>query len=318
MSSSRKLSNEEVAALLEGLEDGSLSVGAGTLPTKEYQPYALGADDANLLGDLYTLRLINERFGRQFRNILLPMLRFAPRVQTLPPETKRFDEYLAGLDPFLGLTTLRVDELKGSILATVPARLISILVNSFFGGRGDSPITRQSEFTPTEERMIQIVMEGATKTLTDAWKEVYEANFEVMASEMNPAFLSFIEGNEQIVICSFVVQLPFAKSATIELVYPLQMLKLIAPLLRSKVQRVGENRDENWAARLREAIMEIPLVIAPRVAEPTVDLTQLLRLRAGAVINIEPFNDVPVYIEGHSLFNGRIGEKDGKMAVSIV
>ena len=144
MSSSRKLSNEEVAALLEGLEDGSLSVGAGTLPTKEYQPYALGADDANLLGDLYTLRLINERFGRQFRNILLPMLRFAPRVQTLPPETKRFDEYLAGLDPFLGLTTLRVDELKGSILATVPARLISILVNSFFGGRGDSPITLDS------------------------------------------------------------------------------------------------------------------------------------------------------------------------------
>ncbi len=318
MSSSRKLSNEEVAALLEGLEDGSLAVGAGAVPTKDYQPYALGADDANLLGDLYTLRLINERFGRQFRNILLPMLRFAPRVQTLPPETRRFDEYLASLDPFLGLTTLRVDELKGSILATVPARLISILVNSFFGGRGDSPITRSSEFTPTEERMIQIVMEGATKTLTDAWKEVYEANFEVMASEMNPAFLSFIEGNEQIVICSFVVQLPFAKSATIELVYPLQMLKLIAPLLRSKVQRVGENRDENWATRLRDAIMEIPLVIAPRVAEPTVDLTQLLRLRAGAVIAIEPFNDVPVYIEGHSLFNGRIGEKDGKMAVSIV
>lgn len=132
MSSSRKLSEEEVAALLEGLEDGALDVGTGVLPGKEYQPYALGNDDANLLGDLYTLRLINERFGRQFRNILLPMLRFAPRVQTMPPETKRFDEYLSGLESFLSLTTLRVDELKGSILATVPARLISILVNSFF------------------------------------------------------------------------------------------------------------------------------------------------------------------------------------------
>mgnify|MGYP006304205797 FL=1 len=85
MTSSRKLSNEEVAALLEGLEDGALDVGTGVLPGKEYQPYALGADDANLLGDLYTLRLINERFGRQFRNVLLPMLRFAPRVQTMPP-----------------------------------------------------------------------------------------------------------------------------------------------------------------------------------------------------------------------------------------
>jgi flagellar motor switch protein FliM len=318
MSSSRKLSNEEVAALLEGLEDGALDVGTGVLPGKEYQPYALGNDDANLLGDLYTLRLINERFGRQFRNILLPMLRFAPRVQTMPPETKRFDEYLSGLESFLSLTTLRVDELKGSILATIPARLISILVNSFFGGRGDSAVTRTSEFTPTEERIIQIVMEGATKTLSEAWKEVYEANFDVMASEMNPAFLSFIEGNEQVVICSFVVQLPFAKPAAIELVYPLQMLKLIAPLLRSKVQRIGENRDENWATRLREAVLQIPLVIAPRVAEPTVNLTQLLRLQPGAVISIEAFNDIPIYIEGHPLFTGRIGEKDGKMAVSII
>ena len=49
MSSSRKLSNEEVAALLEGLEDGALDVGTGVLPGKEYQPYALGNDDANLL-----------------------------------------------------------------------------------------------------------------------------------------------------------------------------------------------------------------------------------------------------------------------------
>jgi flagellar motor switch protein FliM len=236
----------------------------------------------------------------------------------MPPETKRFDEYLSGLESFLSLSTLRVDELKGSILATVPARLISILVNSFFGGRGDSGVTRTSEFTPTEERIIQIVMEGATKTLSDAWKEVYEANFEVMASEMNPAFLSFIEGNEQVVICSFVVQLPFAKPATIELVYPLQMLKLIAPLLRSKVQRVGENRDENWATRLRAAVLQIPLIIAPRVAEPTVNLTQLLRLQTGAVIAIEAFNDIPIYIEGHPLFTGRIGEKDGKMAVSII
>ncbi|MFM7768080.1 MAG: FliM/FliN family flagellar motor switch protein, partial [Bacteroidota bacterium] len=113
--------------------------------------------------------------------------------------------------------------------------------------------------------------------------------------------MSFIEGNEQVVICSFVVQLPFAKPAAIELVYPLQMLKLIAPLLRSKVQRIGENRDEKWATLLRDAVLQIPLVIAPRVAEPTVNLTQLLRLQPGAVISIEAFNDIPIYIEGHPL-----------------
>ena len=318
MSGSRKLSNDEVTALLEGLEDGTLDVGFGIAPPKEFKPYALGADDVGLLGDLYTLRLINERFGRQIRSVLLPMLRFAPRVSTLPPETRRFDDYTAGLDAFLSLTTLRVDALKGSILITMPARLVSILVNSFFGGRGDSPVTRQSEFTPTEERMIQIVLEGAIATLNDAWREVFPANFEFMGSEMNPAFLSFVEGQEQVVVSSFIVQLPFAKPVTIEILYPLQMLKQIAPLLRSKVQRIGDNRDENWARRLRESLMDVPLTIAPRVAEPTVDLTQLLRLKPGTIIEIPAFNTIPIYIEGHSIYQGRIGEKDGKMAISLV
>jgi flagellar motor switch protein FliM len=317
MSSSRKLSDEEISALLEGVEEGVTVVEGTPGAEKEYKKYILGADDVSLLGDLYTLRLINERFGRQIRNVLLPMLRFAPRVATMPPRILRFDEHLQSLDPFLSLTTLRVDALKGSILVTIPARLVSILVNSFFGGRGDSPVTRQSEFTPTEDRIIQIVIEGAIGTLNEAWKEVYPAQFEFMTSEMNPSFLSFLEGTEQIVVCGFAIQLPFAKQAVIEIVYPLQMLKQIAPLLRSKTQRIGDNLDENWARRLRDAIMDITLEIAPRVAEPTVDMTRLLRLKPGTVVAIDSFAEIPVFIEGQAIFNGKMGEKDGKMAVSI-
>jgi flagellar motor switch protein FliM len=318
MSSSRKLSDEEVSALLEGVSEGMISAETGVLPEKEYKKYVLGADDISLLGDLYTLRLVNERFGRQIRNILLPMLRFAPRVNTMPPRIARFDEHLATFDPFLSMTTLRVDALKGSILTTIPARLISILVNSFFGGRGDSNVTRATEFTPTEDRIIQIVIEGAISTLNEAWKEVYPAQFEFMTSEMNPAFLSFLEGTEQVVICSFAIQLPFAKQAVIEIVYPLQMLKQIAPLLRSKVQRIGDNRDENWARRMREAVMEVTLEIAPRVAEPKVDMTQLLRIKPGTIIPIEAFADIPIYIDGQVIFKAKMGDKDGKMAVALL
>ena len=318
MSSSRKLSDEEVAALLEGVQEGVFNVEADVAPEKEYKKYVLGADDVSLLGDLYTLRLINERFGRQIRNVLLPMLRFAPRVATMPPRVVRFDEHLASFDPFLSMTTLRVDALKGSVLTTIPARLISILVNSFFGGRGDSNVTRQTEFTPTEDRIIQIVIEGAISTLNEAWREVYPAQFEFMTSEMNPSFLSFLEGTEQVVICSFAIQLPFAKQSVIEIVYPLQMLKQIAPLLRSKVQRLGENRDENWARRLRDSAMNITLEIAPRLAEPMVDMTQLLRLKPGTVVSIDAFTDIPIYIDGQTIYMAKMGEKDGKMAVSIL
>ena len=162
------------------------------------------------------------------------------------------------------------------------------------------------------------MIEGATGTLNEAWKEVYPAQFEFMTSEMNPSFLSFLEGTEQVVVCSFAIQLPFAKQAVVEIVYPLQMLKQIAPLLRSKVQRVGDNRDENWARRLRDAVMDVTLEIAPRVAEPTVDMTQLLRLKPGTIVSIDAFADIPIYIDGQAIFTAKMGEKDGKMAVSLL
>ena len=215
MASPPKLSNEEVSALIEGLNTGEIGGAAEAPPEVQFKPYPLGQEDAGLLGDLHTLRLINERFGRQVRNVLLPMLRFMPRITSLPPDSVRFDEHMRSVEPFTSQSVARADSLKGLILVRVPPRLISILVNTFFGGKGDIGTTHQTEFTPTEERILQIVVEGALRTLEDCWREVYPVNFEFMNSETNPAFTSFVEGQEIVVVNSFVVQLPFSKPATI-------------------------------------------------------------------------------------------------------
>jgi flagellar motor switch protein FliM len=315
--STRKLNNEEVAALIDGLTDGVLDAGTGVNPDTDYKPFVFGGDDTGLLGDLYTLRLINERLGRQMRNVLLPMLRFSPRIATLPPDTKRFETYLAGLDSFLSLNTARVDALKGTILLTIPPRLVSILVNSFFGGRGDSPVTRATEFTPTEERIIQIVVDGCLRSLEDAWREIFPVSFDFIGSETNPAFTSFIEAQDMVVICSFVVQLPFATPAAIDIIYPLQALKQIAPLLRSKIQGVGDGHDDGWARKLQDSLLDTQLEFSPRIAEPTITLSELMRLKPGMVVDIPAFEEVKVFVEGQSLFRATIGERDGRMAVSI-
>ena len=316
MASSRTLSNDEVSALIDGLNNGSIDAGTG-IEEKEYKPFKFGGEDVGLLGDFYTLRLINERFGRQLRNVLLPMLRFLPRITTLPPEIQKFDFYSAGLDTFLSLNTARVDELKSTILMTVPPKLISILVNTFFGGRGDSAITRPTEFTPTEERIIQIVVDGSLRVLEEAWSEILPVNFHHSSSETNPSFTTFVDGQEMVVRNSFIVQLPFSDPATIDILYPLQALKAIAPLMRSKIQRVGE-RDVNWERRLQNALLDLPLSFCPRIAEPIVTMTDLLNVKPGVVIEIPAFETVSVYVEGQSLFKGAVGERDGKMAVRII
>jgi len=317
MAPNRKLSNEEVSALIEGLNTGEIPAGSGKLPDVAYKPYQLGNEDASLLGDLHSLRIINERFGRQVRNVLLPMLRFVPRVTTLAPESKRFDEHMRTVDAFTSQTLARADSLKSPILIRVPPRLISILVNTFFGGKGDCNVTRQTEFTPTEERILQVILEGILRTLEEAWREIYPVNFEYMSSETNPAFTSFVEGQEMVIVNSFVVQLPFSKPATIDIVYPRQGLKQIATILRSKIQHTTDGRDQQWAQRMYDAMMQVPLTFVPRIAEPGITLRELMHIHEGMVVEIPAFEQVHIYVEGEPLFDATIGERDGKIAVRI-
>ena len=110
---SRKLSSEEVNALMEGLKSGDLSASTTIKDGKEieYKTFQFGSDDLSLLGDYYALRLINERFARTVRSVFLPLLRVQPRISSFPPEVKSYEEYSSGLDAFMSMTNSRIDDI---------------------------------------------------------------------------------------------------------------------------------------------------------------------------------------------------------------
>ena len=94
---SRKLSSDEVSALMEGLQSGDIPANSGLNNDIEVTDFTFGSDNLELLGDYYALRLINERFARLVRSIFLPMIRIQPKINPFPPEVKTYDEYSADL-----------------------------------------------------------------------------------------------------------------------------------------------------------------------------------------------------------------------------
>ena len=59
MVNSRKLSDDEVEALMDGLEQDSLSPNLANFDDAEVREFSFGKEDLSLLGDYYALRLIN-------------------------------------------------------------------------------------------------------------------------------------------------------------------------------------------------------------------------------------------------------------------
>ena len=127
---SRKLTTDEVDALMEGLSSGDVSGQTGVGNELEVAPFTFGTDDLSLMGDYYALRLINERFARFARSVFQPMLRLQPRISSFPPEVKTFDEYCSSIDGFMSLNTSKMEPLKGLILTVLHPSFISVLTNS--------------------------------------------------------------------------------------------------------------------------------------------------------------------------------------------
>ena len=176
MVSSRKLSSEEVDALIEGLQsdDNGSSSSSEVSEAANVRPYKFGSDELSLLGDYYALRLVNERFARQARSVFLPMLRILPRISSFPPEVKTFDEYSSGIESFMSLTSNRLEELRGNMLLVMDPNFISILTNSYYGGQIEAIKEKRSEFTSTEERLIEIVSEPDIRSSDEAYQYLAE------------------------------------------------------------------------------------------------------------------------------------------------
>lgn len=311
----RKLSANEVAALVGGLMDNT-SFGTSA-DGAEVRAYVFGSNDLSLMGDYHALRMINERFCRIARSVFLPMLRIQPRISAFPAETRTFDDYRDSQDNFVSLTNTRIEELRGNHLIVMPPSFISLLTDAYYGGAIRYVKTGRNEFTSTEQRVIEIVTDRLNSALQLAWRDLMHLTFNVVSREENMQFAAFVDGEDMIVNCSFMVQLPDAEPASFDILYPLQTLKPIASQLRSRTQSDTVEDDASWRERLERAVMSIPLEVRARLCEPEIPLKQLAALKPGDVIPAKVTDVVQVLVDGVPYFEAVPGEIAGKSALSI-
>ena len=314
---SKKLSSDEVNALMEGLEDSSHSTNIDISSSDDVRPFAFGEDDLSLMGDYYALRQVNERFARQARTVFLPMLRIQPRITSFAPEVKTFDEYCASIDAFMNLNISRLEELRGPVLLAIPPKFISTLTASYYGGTINSGGGSRSEFTSTEERVIELVSDGLNNALMLSWRDLMPVTLTEQGREVNTQFASVVDGSELVIICSFVIQLPGAGSDTLDLVYPLQTLKPIASQLRSRVQSDASQDNISWREKMQKAILNIPLNLSALLGQPVMSVGNMTRLKSGDVVPMNLNEGVTVKIEDEPFFSGEMGEVAGKSAISL-
>ncbi|MGR5235498.1 flagellar motor switch protein FliM [Vibrio alfacsensis] len=311
------LSQDEIDALLHGVDDVDDIDDSMDNDIEGAVSFDFSSQDRIVRGRMPTLELINERFARHLRISLFNMLRKTAEVSINGVQMMKFGEYQNTLYVPTSLNMVRFRPLKGTALITMEARLVFILVENFFGGDGRFHAKIEGrEFTPTERRIIQLLLKIVFEDYKEAWSPVMGVEFEYLDSEVNPSMANIVSPTEVIVVSSFHIEVD-GGGGDFHVVMPYSMVEPIRELLDAGVQSDKMETDVRWSSALREEIMDCPVNFRVNLLEKDISLRDLMELQPGDVIPIEMPEHATMFIEDLPTYRVKMGRSEDKMAVQI-
>ena len=310
------LSQDEIDALLHGVDDGLVQTEMAAEPGS-VKSYDLTSQDRIVRGRMPTLEMINERFARYTRISMFNMLRRSADVAVGGVQVMKFGEYVHSLYVPTSLNLVKIKPLRGTALFILDAKLVFNLVDNFFGGDGRHAKIEGREFTPTELRVVRMVLEQAFIDLKEAWQAIMEVNFEYINSEVNPAMANIVGPSEAIVVSTFHIELD-GGGGDLHVTMPYSMIEPVREMLDAGFQSDLDDQDERWVKALREDLLDVDVPLSATVARRQLRLRDILHMQPGDVIPVELPEELIMRANGVPSFKVKLGSHKGNLALQVI
>jgi len=313
------LSQDEVDALINGMDGGEIE--AQPLEQQDSgdaRNFDFGNEDRIIRGRMPTLEMVNERFARHLRVSLFNMLRRSADISAGSVQIMKFSEYLHTLFAPTSLNMIHMHPLRGTGLIVFEPKLVFSILDNYFGGEGRfQPRMESREFTATELRVINMVLQTCFKDLSEAWRPIMEMEFEFINHEVNPQFANIVSPSEAVVVSSFTIELD-GGSGDIHITLPYSLLEPIRELLDTGLQSDRSADDGRWPKALREELMSAEVEISATLAKTKMNFEKILNLDVGDILPIEMPDLVVAMAEDVPVFKASYGEHNKKAALKIM
>lgn len=311
------LSQDEIDALLHGVDDGDISTEDDNAEPGGAATYDLTSQDRIVRGRMPTLEMINERFARYTRISMFNLLRRTADVSVGGIQIQKFGEYVHTLYVPTSLNMVKFRPLRGTGLIILDAKLVFKLVDNFFGGDGRHAKIEGREFTPTELRVVQMVLDQVFVDLYEAWKAIKQIEFEYVNSEVNPSMANIVSPSEVVVVSTFHVELD-GGGGEMHITMPYSMIEPIREVLDAGLTSDTDERDERWVKAIREDILDAEVALECDILTREILLRDIVELKAGDVIPVTMPETHVVTANQVPMFKSILGQSSDNLALKIV
>ena len=109
-------------------------------------------------------------------------MRRSPEVSIAPPRVVKYGDFIGGLAVPTSLNLASVKPLRGTSLFVIEPTLIFLIIDNLFGGDGRFHARVDGrDFTPTEQRIIDRLLQVVFREYQKAWERVYPLRFDLRA-----------------------------------------------------------------------------------------------------------------------------------------
>ena len=311
------LSQEEVDALLQGITGDSPSQEREDGPPAGIRDYNLSSQERVVRGRMPALEVVNERFARNIRTGLFDLIRKSPEISIGAIKVQKFSAFLREIVVPTNFNIMTINPLRGSGLIVCEPTLVFAVIDALFGGIGKFHTRIEGrDFSPTELRVIQRLVDTIAAEYKKAWAGIYPLELEYQRSEMQPQFANIATLGEAVVATSFALEIG-ETTGSMHMCFPYSTLEPIRDVLYSSIQTDATEPDRRWLNLLKREIQAAEVELVAELAHAGATVEQLLSFKPGDFIELDLEQMIKAKVDGVPVFNCHYGTSNNRYSLKI-
>lgn len=262
---------------------------------------------------MQTLELINERFARQMRHVLLNFMRRSADITVGSIKIQKYADFERNLPVPSNLNMIQMKPLRGTALFTYDPNLVFLVIDSLFGGDGRYHTRVEGrDFTTTEQRIIQRLLNLTLESYGKSWDPVYPIEFEYVRSgdahQVRQHHRQQRSRGRELV--PYRVRRHRRRSEHLPALFHDRAgaRPVDAPAAGTALEEV----DQRWAQQLSRQVRSADIDVVAEFARIPSSIRELMRLKVGDVLPVDvpqtiiaSVDGVPLMECGYGVFNGQ-------------
>ena len=315
--SDENLSDKEIDALMKDVEEGTVTPEVVADDPSKPTAFSLGSQERIVRGRMPTFENIHERFIRLFRISMSTFLGRLVEIKATAVETCKYSEFVAKHKEPTNINLIKIKPLRATSLMLCEPEFVLFVVDNLFGGGGRFKTSSEGrEFTPTELRIVERILEVFFEPYAEAWAPVHPVEYEYIRSEMNMQFANIAMMSEVVVTTTFTIELE-ERNFEMDLCIPYSALEPIRDLLTSQMQGRVQDVDIKWIEAMAETVNSVELELVANLGAKKLFLENIVALKIGDFIPLEYEPLVTATVDNVPLLQCRYGTFNKKYALRV-